>query len=359
MKYIVYKTTNQVNGYIYIGVHQTQNPEIFDGYLGCGVYANKSNTYNKAKTCFQQAVKEFGPKAFRRETIATFDIAEEAYLLEALIVNEEFLKRSDVYNMILGGVVNTTSGKQVYMYSSDTGKYIKGFKSCSLAADFVGCDSSTISHSIKFKFKVKNFCFSYEKSEILDLTEFDFKILQPVYRYLKTGEFDKAYDSLNSAGEDSINTSAVYIQKAAILGYLVKDTYYFSYFKEKSYDKARTKYIQNRPVYQYDEQGKFIKEYNSQKEAELANPYCNITNCVKLRSLDTNKHYWAITKLKEFNVPKKRIAKKVGKFNENGTLLQTWQSSNECAKEVGTAVKNVLRGEYQKHKGFIYKYINN
>ena len=359
MKYIVYKTTNQVNGYIYIGVHQTQNPEIFDGYLGCGVYTNKSNTYNKAKTCFQQAVKEFGPKAFKRETLASFDIAEEAYLLEALLVNEEFLKRTDVYNMILGGIINQTSGKQVYMYSADTGEYIKEFDSCSIAADFVSCDSSTISHSIKLKFKIKNFCFSYEKYDKLDLTEFDFKILQPVYRYLKTGEFDRAFTSLNAAGEDTLDTSAVYIQKAAILGYLVKDTYYFSFFKEKSYDKAKTKYIQNRPVYQYDSQGKFLKEYESQKEAELDNPYCNITNCIKLRSQDADNHYWSIVKLKEFNVPKKRAAKKVGKFDEVGTLLQTWNSSNDCAKEVGTAVKNVLRGEYQKHKGFIYKYIDN
>jgi hypothetical protein len=43
MKYIVYLTTNNVekiNGTnrIYVGVHKTENPEIFDGYIGCGVY---------------------------------------------------------------------------------------------------------------------------------------------------------------------------------------------------------------------------------------------------------------------------------------------------------------------------------
>ena len=38
MKYIVYKTTCLVNSKIYIGYHQTSNPEIFDGYLGCGLY---------------------------------------------------------------------------------------------------------------------------------------------------------------------------------------------------------------------------------------------------------------------------------------------------------------------------------
>lgn len=37
MKYIVYKTTCLVNNKIYIGVHGTENPEIFDGYIGDGI----------------------------------------------------------------------------------------------------------------------------------------------------------------------------------------------------------------------------------------------------------------------------------------------------------------------------------
>jgi len=40
MKYIVYKTTNKINNYIYIGVHKTVNPNVFDNYLGCGCYAD-------------------------------------------------------------------------------------------------------------------------------------------------------------------------------------------------------------------------------------------------------------------------------------------------------------------------------
>ncbi|MGN0966104.1 MAG: hypothetical protein ACI4OP_00710 [Candidatus Coprovivens sp.] len=37
MAYIVYITINLCNGKFYIGVHRT-NPEVFDGYIGCGIY---------------------------------------------------------------------------------------------------------------------------------------------------------------------------------------------------------------------------------------------------------------------------------------------------------------------------------
>ena len=64
MKYIVYITKNLVNNILYIGVHQTKDPEIFDGYIGCGVYINKPSSYAKPKTPFQYAVKKYGPKQF-------------------------------------------------------------------------------------------------------------------------------------------------------------------------------------------------------------------------------------------------------------------------------------------------------
>ena len=56
MKYIVYQTINKINNKIYIGVHKTENPDIFDGYLGCGAYANVPSTYNKTKYHLHNAI---------------------------------------------------------------------------------------------------------------------------------------------------------------------------------------------------------------------------------------------------------------------------------------------------------------
>lgn len=38
MKYIVYRTTCLINNKIYVGVHHTDDPNIFDGYLGRGLW---------------------------------------------------------------------------------------------------------------------------------------------------------------------------------------------------------------------------------------------------------------------------------------------------------------------------------
>ena len=87
MKYIVYLTTNlksKINGInrIYCGVHQTEDPSIFDGYIGCGVYINQSSTYMYPKTPFQCAVKKYGTQSFKREILFVYDTEKEAYKKE-------------------------------------------------------------------------------------------------------------------------------------------------------------------------------------------------------------------------------------------------------------------------------------
>ena len=64
MKYIVYQTTNKINKKIYIGVHETEDPNIFDGYLGCGANINKPSSYNKGKTHLHNAILKYGTSAF-------------------------------------------------------------------------------------------------------------------------------------------------------------------------------------------------------------------------------------------------------------------------------------------------------
>lgn len=134
MKYIVYCTVNQKNSKIYIGVHRTQDPSIFDHYIGNGVYVNNSSTYSHPKTKFQHAVKKYGPKAFKRYIIKICDREEDAYMLEAEIVNKDFLTRPDVYNMVVGGIVGRSSTSiKIYSYNTD-GSFAAEYESINFAA---------------------------------------------------------------------------------------------------------------------------------------------------------------------------------------------------------------------------------
>ena len=350
MKYIVYKTTNLVNDFIYIGVHKTDNPDIFDGYIGCGVYINKASTFLKPKTNFQIAVHQYGVKNFKRETLAVFDTEEEAYQLEKLLVNEQFLSRNDVYNMILGGEVTSEMSIKCYKYDMD-GNYLEEFNSCKEAALSINKSHSAIMRSIEFKTKCGDFYWNTDKLEKLDLSNYNRVKPICVYRYKNSdGSFDKEYQSLSEAAKDS-NATLVQIARSARLGYRVGD-FQFLFVKDTSYDKAKTAYIKNRPVFKYSSDGIFIKEYNTQEKAEIENPYSNITRSIKNKKPCSNGFLWALEKLPKYCSTKSK-KKKIGKFDLDGNLLETYDSIKECCEKVGIPRGYITIGKI--YYNYLYK----
>ncbi len=86
--YLIYKITNLINNKIYIGKHETSN--LNDNYFGSGLV-------------LKQAIKKYGKENFLFEVLIDLNNAEEMTLLEKCVVNEDFIKRSDVYNRRIGG----------------------------------------------------------------------------------------------------------------------------------------------------------------------------------------------------------------------------------------------------------------
>lgn len=86
--YLVYKTTCLLNGKIYIGQHQTYDPN--DNYLGSGIELNED-------------IDKFGRENFKREILFDFDNIEDMDNKEKELVTEEFIARPDTYNMRIGG----------------------------------------------------------------------------------------------------------------------------------------------------------------------------------------------------------------------------------------------------------------
>lgn len=86
--YLVYKTTNDLNGMYYIGKHATTNPN--DSYLGSGVYLTR-------------AIEKYGKEHFHREILFDFDTEAEMDAKERELVDESVVKDEMCYNLMLGG----------------------------------------------------------------------------------------------------------------------------------------------------------------------------------------------------------------------------------------------------------------
>lgn len=84
----VYQITNLINENIYIGVHKTTNP--YDSYLGSGL-------------AITRAIEKYGKENFKKEILKICDTQEESYQFEALLVDYNFVCRTDTYNLCLGG----------------------------------------------------------------------------------------------------------------------------------------------------------------------------------------------------------------------------------------------------------------
>lgn len=86
--FLIYKLTNTMNGKIYVGCHITKNVD--DGYMGSG----RRLGYAK---------KKYGVENFKKEILKVCETVDEMLAEEKKIVDEEFLRRGDVYNLNVGG----------------------------------------------------------------------------------------------------------------------------------------------------------------------------------------------------------------------------------------------------------------
>lgn len=98
--YFFYKTTNNINGHFYYGVHSTVKPLEQDTYLGSG-------------RLLLDAIQRYGIENFSREILKFFNSMEDALAYEASVVTSEIVSRKDCYNMALGGY--GSSGGSVYL----------------------------------------------------------------------------------------------------------------------------------------------------------------------------------------------------------------------------------------------------
>ena len=108
--YIIYKITNLINNYIYIGAHSTDN--INDNYMGSSKHLKKDFI-------------KFDKSNFIKEILFIFNNKEDMLNKEKELVNREFCFRDDTYNRIVGGSSGSFSYEGMTTVQDKNGNILK------------------------------------------------------------------------------------------------------------------------------------------------------------------------------------------------------------------------------------------
>lgn len=357
MEYIVYLTTNTINNKIYVGVHGTEDSKIFDGYIGNSINIFKSNPeLNHPKLPFHRAVKKYGYNAFKRAIIKVFDNEQDALDLEADIVNEEFIKRNDTYNITLGGGMPPLLNKIVYQYDFN-GNFIREWKSLHEAGKYLGVSSNSIGRSAVFKRTSANSFWSFYKFKKLDISDYvKYSPEKPVHIYDEFGAYFKSFNSMSECAK-FLNDNISHIQRSIKIGVKTKG-YYISLDLLPSYVKPKKERLSGM-IHQYSLDGVYIQSFKAPKDLQnaLGIKTNGINNSIKLK--ESYKGYlWLrgekLDKLEPYT--SKRAPRKIGQYTMDGILIKIFNTVREARKEFPN-VSKVLNGTVNHCHNFKFKYL--
>ena len=352
MKYIVYCTTCKVNGKIYIGVHKTENPEVFDNYIGNGLKIGW--TIKNPHTAFQYAIKKYGYSQFYRTILYVFDTAEEAYNKEAEIVTLEFVKRRDNYNTSIGGIISGCVYDSLYQYDFE-GNFIKEWFSVQEAIDYYGCNSNRFNMAIKDKRSAFNSYWSKEKYDKLDVSNYRKSHASEIYCYDEKGKLIKYFNSVKEIMSEFGFTKAS-IDDAMSHKRPLKGYYFISDFTNIYNLIKKREMIYNltdKSVSLYSKDGNIIQTYASITKAAKEN---NLSTKEIKNSIKNSDGVWAYGYKSKYIPTKSVVGIKIEQYDLEGNLVKIWDSISACQKE-HPKVKDVLYGGRNQTHGYKFKII--
>lgn len=361
MKYIVYLTTNlksKINGInrIYIGVHETENPEIFDGYIGCGVYVQQPSSYKYPKSAFQYAVKKYGTDAFKREILFIYDTKEEAYKKEQEIVNDDFIKQSHVYNMVLGGKLEE---RYAPLYQFDlNGNLIKKWDRSKDAYEFYGYPIERWDSPKKNKCIFLNSYWSTSPS--INIDEYSRKTINNItYLYSKDGKLLKEFTSQTECSK-YINYDSGELSRAIRNQTLIKKQYFVSNtLVDEFIIKPRKNYI-NQTYYVYSINNEFIGKFVGKELMKVINLHSwDYINHIFTKNKNWYKDFY-ISLEKIEKVPPKKIGNGIciDVYDKYGNFIENLKSIKEVREKYdvpSSKLKNIQLGD-KYYDNYIFKY---
>jgi hypothetical protein len=113
-------------------------------------------------------------------------------------------------------------------------------------------------------------------------------------------------------------------------------------------------------VYQYDSDGKFVKEWKCAKwaEKELNLVIGSIGKCINGYYIMTGNSYWSKEKLDIYKKPFAEVLKKVYQYDMSGNFIQEWKNIKEVAKHFKcsrSAIDACVCGKNHSSQGYIWR----
>lgn len=288
--FIVYKTTCLINNKVYIGVHETKDPNKFDGYIGNGINIfNDKWNIEHPKFPFHYAVKKYGIHNFKRETLFVFNNQAEAYAKEESIVNEEFIKDSNNYNVTIGGKKPTAKYCTTYQFDYN-GNQIGVYKSAILAAKLNDLTYSSIQNAIYNKRGAGGFYWSYEA--MINIADYSYKKHLTYYIYDCQGNFVKKFDTSREITE-FLNTNTGNLSRSIKLSNKINGYFITTeYFDNLQFTITKLSGKINR----YTLDGIYIDSFRTISEAKEKTglKLCSISSAIKL-GRQCNGYRWTRT----------------------------------------------------------------
>lgn len=355
MKYIVYITINNVakiNGLnrIFIGVHKTENPEYFDGYLGDGVVIQQPNTFMYPKTPFQAAVKKYGTESFTRITVGVYDNATEAYEKQNQLLDMNVMKQSHIYNFYLG------TNRAIYQFNLE-GKVVKKWDCIDDACDFYGYPKTRFKFAAKHKYPFLNYLWSFKNN--IDVTQYQNKSINKILHvYDSCGKQIKEFITFRGCAE-YLEIDESLIPNAIKHQLLINNKYYVSdSLSDEFIPKPRRQY-NKATFYVYNSDGTFLGSAVGKKVMPIIGQHSwrVISNSFKLRNGWYKDFYLSLKPIDK--IPEKFVSnKQVDVYTKYGEFIETLDSLRQVKDKYNvpaSALKKIEHGN-KYYEDYIFKY---